>query len=98
MVFFGMTLRAGYAPDFYPYMLRNLSIFRDIAKIIFDARQRQHNTIIFKDEHGDTWQLVKVGEPRQSRYSLPAVRTENKSADTSNFKHGYGAGDKDCLK
>ena len=76
-------MRTGYTADFYPYMFRNLSIFRDIAKLIFEARQRQRKTIIFRDERGETWQLVRVGDEQP-----PPARIE----DRHSFNDGGGVG------
>ena len=86
-------MRTGYTTEFYPYMFRNLSIFRDIAKLIFEARQRQRKTIIFRDERGDTWQLVRVGDEPPSRYSSPHTRTE----ESRSFNDGHGIRDNDCM-
>ena len=84
--------------NFYPSMLRNLSVLRDIHRIITEARALNQRVMTFRDENGQTWQLVRVGEQLQSRYSPPSVRVASKPVDNRNFNYGYGAGDKDCLK
>lgn len=48
------------ATYFYTHMLRNLSVLRDIQRIIFDARHRKQKTIIFSDEAGERWMLKQI--------------------------------------
>lgn len=52
--------------NFYPSMLRNLSVLRDIHRIITEARAGKQRVITFRDENGETWQLVRVGEQEKS--------------------------------
>ena len=79
-------------------MLRNLSVLRDIHRIITEARALNRRVITFRDEKGQTWQLIRAGEGQLFRYSPPPARAERKPVDVSNFNYGYGRGDKDCLK
>jgi hypothetical protein len=48
--------------NFYPSMLRNLSVLRDIHRIITEARIRKQRVITFRDEQGQMWQLIRVGQ------------------------------------
>jgi hypothetical protein len=50
--------------NFYPSMLRNLSVLRDIHRVITEGRMRRKRVITFRDENGQTWQLVRLGETR----------------------------------
>lgn len=63
-------------PNFYPSMLRNLNVLRDIHRLITEARARHQRQITFRDERGDTWQLIRVGDqahrkPRHSSQTKP---------------------------
>ena len=63
--------------NFYPSMLRNLSVLRDIHRIITEARALNRRMITFRDEQGDLWQLVRVEDQvrngrRQSRRPAPS--------------------------
>ena len=52
-------------------MLRNLSVLRDIHRIITEARARKQRAITFRDERGEMWQLVRVGDQAQNWRNKP---------------------------
>lgn len=45
-------------------MYINLNALRDIWRLINLARDMKHNTIVFKDEKGELWELKKPNSVR----------------------------------
>lgn len=63
--------------NFYTHMLRNLSVLRDIQRIITEARDKRQNEIIFRDENGQRWMLKRI--PVQKPNPAPPPLTQGQT-------------------
>jgi hypothetical protein len=46
--------------NLHRHLYRNLSVLRDIQRLLLQARHRQMHVIVFRDERGDVWRLERL--------------------------------------